>query len=357
MKQALRLTAFFCLVSANLLFGDLVALKNGDRVSGKIINTDDKTITVKSDLMGEVKIDKTAVVSVRSDEPLNVTLKDGKTVVGKVETVENEVRVVQDGKPLAAAPVDTVTAYRDNAAQHAWEREQERQTHARFLDFWAGTVVFGLANTSGNSSTTSFNTAAALTRAVAKNKTGLYFNQVYASQSNTPPFGATANQVNGGLRQDRDISKKMFLFGLLSFEYDQFLSLDLRSVAGGGLGYHAWKSEKGYFDVGLGGNYNREKFAGAPVRNSGEILTYEEFSYKPFTKLKLFERFAFFPNMTDTGEYRFNFIAGAAVPVFKWLDWTVGVNNSYMSNPPVGRKTNDFAFTTGIGITFDQGKR
>jgi putative salt-induced outer membrane protein len=349
--------AFCCLFAASSLLADQVALKNGDRVSGKIVNTDDKTITVKSDLMGEVKIDKAAVVNVRSDEPLNVTLKDGKTVVGKVETVENEVRVVKDGQSLAAAPVDTVMAYRDNAAQHAWEREQERLTHARLTDFWAGTVIFGLSNTRGNSSTASFNTTAAVSRAVAKNKTGLYFNQVYASQRNTTPYGATANQVSGGIRQDRDVSKKMFLFGILNFDYDQFLSLDLRSVAGGGLGYHAWKSDKGYFDVGLGGNYNREKFVGLPVRNSGEILTYEELGYKPFSKLKLYERFAFFPNMTDTGQYRFSFIATAAVPVFKWMDWTVGINNNYLSNPPVGRQTNDFAFTTGVGITFDQGKR
>jgi putative salt-induced outer membrane protein len=350
------LIAAFC---ATAVFADQIALKNGDRVSGKIVNTDDKTVTVKSDLMGEVKVEKAAIVSIRSDEPINVTLKDGKTVVGKVETAGSEVSVVQDGKPIASAPIDSVVAFRDGAAQHAWEREQERVMRARWDDFWSGTVGFSFANTSGNSQTTNLATTALMQRIAGKNKTAVYFAQVYGTQSTTIPRGTIANRIGGGVRQDRDISPKFFLFGNADFAYDQFLDLDLRAVLGGGLGYHVWKAEKGYFDIGAGGAWDHEKFNALidPVRNSMDFISYEEWSYQPYKKLKLFERFAVYPNLTDPGQYRFNATVTASVPIYKWFEWTVGINNSYLSNPPIGRKTNDFLATTGIAVSFDQTKR
>jgi len=353
----MRIAVVFILCFLPCLLADQIALKNGDRVTGKILNTDDKTITVKTDLMGEIKIDKAAVVSVRSDAPLNVTLADGKKVQGAVDTVQNEVRVVKEGQTLATAPLADVKAYRDDAAQRAWEREQLRLTNPPLDDFWAGSVNFALANASGNSRTTTLSTSASVARAVAKNKTGLYFNQIYAKQSTTASSGPTANRISGGAHQDRDLSNRLFVFGTADFDYDRLLDLDLRSVLGGGLGYHAWKGKKGYFDAGFGGAWNREKFSDGLIRKSGELLAYEELGYQPLSRLKLFERFTFYPNLTETGEYRYAFDANATVPITKWLQWTFGVNNRYMSNPPIGRRTRDLLVTTGIGVTFDQTKR
>ena len=124
LKTVVRLTLAFCLCAATVL-ADKITLKNGDQVSGKIVNSDDKTIIVKSDFMGEVKVDRSAIVSITGDEPLNVTLKDGKTVKGKIETEAQTVQVQPPAGAPVAAPIDTVLAVRDDAAQHAWEREQE----------------------------------------------------------------------------------------------------------------------------------------------------------------------------------------------------------------------------------------
>ena len=57
---------------------------------------------------------------------------------------------------------------------------------------------------------------------------GLYFNQLYATQSTTLPSGPTANRISGGYRIDRDLAPKLFVFGTADFDYDKFLSLDLR---------------------------------------------------------------------------------------------------------------------------------
>jgi putative salt-induced outer membrane protein len=359
-----RAIAIVLCVSGGSLLADQVVLKNGDRLTGKILTTDDKTLTMKTDFVGEVKIDRTAITSISSDEALNVTPKQGDKVVGKIATSDGALDVQPAQGSARTIKLDALDAVRNDEEQHKWEREQERLVHPRLDDFWAGSIAFNLANAAGNAKTTALGTTAAATRVAGKNKMTLYFNQVYASQSTTTPFGTTANRVSGGFRIDRDISKKLFVFGTADFDYDQFLSLDLRSAIGGGLGYHIIRSDKGYWDVGVGAVWTREKYS-TPitldpleyVRNSAELLISEESAYQVFSKVKWFQRLAFYPNASDAGEFRINFDTNASVPVLKFMEWTIGFSDRYLSNPPLLRKKNDTLLTTGIRLSFDQTKR
>ncbi len=341
---------------------DQVTLNNADRLTGKIVTADEKTVVIKTAYAGEVKLDRTMVSHIQSDETLNVTVKGAGTVKAKVDesaTAANLTRA--DGTSMTVTP-DAVTAIRDDAAQKAFERETERQTSPRLNDFWVGSIAFALANASGNSKTTSIATAASLTRAAGKNKIILNFAQLYSTQSTTAPFGQTANKVSGSFRVDRDITRKIFVYGLNAYDYDKFQNLDLRVVLGGGLGYHVWKTERGYFDVTAGGDWNRESFGAfdttpAIVRNSGELTVGEEASYALYSKLNLFERFALLPNLTSTGDYRMVFDSTAGVPILRSLQWTLGFSDRYLSNPPDAIRKNDTLLTMGIKLTFDQTKR
>ncbi len=361
MKKAASLSFFLVCGLAATLFGDQITLKNGDRVSGKIVTADDKTVVIKTDYAGDIKIDRASITNLVTDQVLNVTLKDTGKVQGKVETTADGVQVKKaDGTEVTVKP-EVVTSLRDDASQKAFDREEERLHHPRLNDFWAGFVSLGIANSSGNSITTTVSTAASATRIAGKNKLSLNFAQLYATQSTTLPHGQTANKVSGGFRIDRDISKKLFVYGNNGYDYDKFQDLDLRVVVGGGFGYHAWASKKGYLDVFGGGNWNREKYSKVDntniVRQIGEVVVGQEMGYQALSKLKLFEKLTLFPNMSDTGEYRMNFDATASVPVMKWLELNFGFSDRYISNPVFGNKGNDTIFTTGIRVSFDQNKR
>jgi putative salt-induced outer membrane protein len=339
---------------------DRITLKNGDSLTGTVISSDDKVLLLKTEFAGEIKIDRGAIASIQTDQALNITLKEQGKVQAKVQAEGATARLSKpDGVVLSVDP-GAMTALRDDASQRAWEREQERLLHPRLSDFWSGFVSLGIANASGNSKTTTVSTAASATRAAGKNKMALNFAQIYATQSTTAPFGSTANRISGSFRIDRDLNARTFLYGINAYDYDRFLDLDLRAVLGGGLGWHAWKNPRGYLDLAGGGNWNREKFStpsGALIRNSAEASVTQEFAYQPLSKLKLFERVSFFPNMTETGEYRLNFDSTASVPILKWMEWNVGFNNRYLSNPLPGKRKNDTILTMGIRVSFDQTKR
>lgn len=63
-------------------------MTNGDRLTGKIVYKDGDSIVIKSEFAGTVKIKWSAVAEIVAEEPLSVTLADGKTVEGKIETEE-----------------------------------------------------------------------------------------------------------------------------------------------------------------------------------------------------------------------------------------------------------------------------
>ena len=66
----------------------------------------------------------------------------------------------------------------------------------------------------------------------------------------------------------------------------------------------------------------------------------------------LVQSYRMFNDLTNTGTYRVNFDLGLSTKIMKWLSWNVALSDRYLSDPAPGRKTNDFLYTTGIGITF-----
>ncbi|MBA3973057.1 MAG: hypothetical protein C0504_02425 [Candidatus Solibacter sp.] len=344
-------------LAAGVLSADQITLKNGDRITGTIVKSDDKSLVLKTAYAGDVTIDMAQIASINAGDMLHVQLKD-RIVVGRIAPAAEGAVEIRTGEGAAfTAPLGELLALRTAAGQRAWEREQERISRPRLNDFWSGFASLSFAGSSGNARTSSIATAAAASRQAGKNKMGLYFNQVYASQSNVLPHGATANRISGGYRLDRGVGGRLFVFGTADFDHDRFMDLDLRSVFGGGLGYHIWKSGRGFWDFNAGGVHNREKFGAGLVRNSGEILLGEESSHRLFQSVKLYQKAIFYPNLSTRGEYRLNFDAGAAMPIFKWLEWNIGFSNRYLSNPIAGKKSNDLLYTTGIRFSFDQSKR
>ena len=64
------------------VFADRIFLKNGDRLSGKIVKKDGDKIIIQTEAAGLITILWSAVEKIVSDEPLNVELADGQKIKG-----------------------------------------------------------------------------------------------------------------------------------------------------------------------------------------------------------------------------------------------------------------------------------
>ena len=338
---------FFGLSFLALLYADQVTLKNGDTITGSIVKKDGDKLTVKSEFLGEVSMPWAAVTAVRSDNPLYVVLPSGNQVSGKLSTAENNVRV-EAPAGQQSAPITEISAIRDQTEQAKYERLQ----HPGLLDLWAGAFDLGLALARGNARTATFTTAFNAARPTRNDKTTVYYNQIYSSATVNGKSATTAEAVRGGLSYDHNLSSRLFFNVLNDYEYDRFQNLDLRFVAGGGLGYHALKSERTKLDLLGGGDFNHESFSNHVTRGSGEAFSGDNLSYKVSGLTSLTQSFRMFDNLSRTGEYRINFDLGTATTLRKWLTWQLTASDRFLSNPDFGRKRNDILLTTGVRVTF-----
>jgi len=236
---------FFTAVCAvSVLTADQITLSNGDKITGTVIKKEGATLTIKSEFLGEVSMPWSSVAGLTSDTQLYVVLPTGKQFEGKLIT-EGTTLQVQTPNQTASSPLSQVTNIRNPAE----EQKYERLLHPGWLNLWAGYADLGFALARGNARTTSLTTAFVANRVTTTDKTTLFFNQIYSTARIDGIDASTADAARGGVSYDHNISPRWFFNLQNTDEYDNFQSLDFRFTAGGGLGYHAIKTEHTVLDL------------------------------------------------------------------------------------------------------------
>jgi putative salt-induced outer membrane protein len=330
------------------LFADQVTLSNGDRLTGNIVKSDDKGLVIKTEFAGEVTVQWPAIAEINSSQPLHVALKSGQTLVGRIKTANGAVEV----EPANAQPVpiskDAILSLRSQGEEVAYEKS----LHPGLLRGWAGGADVSFALTRGNSETKNLALAFTAARKTTHDQVSLYANSVFAG--NDAPGAVpstTAQATQGGARYDRNFAPRVFAFGAADFQTDALQGLDLRSVFGGGLGWHAIKSDRTTLDFLGGANYTRENYS-TLQRNLVAITSGEELLRKLGAATVISEKLYAYPDLNETGQYRATFNLGSVTKLSKWLGWQNAFGAIYVTNPPAGKKTDDILLTTGLNVSF-----
>ena len=331
------------------MFADQVAFKNGDRLSGAIVKSDAKSLRMTTAVAGEVTVSWQEIQEFRSDVPLHVVLTNGKEFVGRMIAREGRLKIVTNTGVTVEASKESVVALRNNAEQLAYEKAR----HRSLLHGWDGSLDAGLELTRGNSKTRNFRFAFGASRKTSRENLILYAESLYSIDdvAGARPH-VTANVNRGGARFDHDFVSRLFVFANSDFMTDGLQDLTLRSVVGGGIGYHLIKRDHATLNLLGGTNFTRENYSEVQ-RNLAAAQVGEEFTLKLGKSTALLQNLAFFPVLTDSGgNYRSNFSLGTVTKFGKWLGWQNNVSDIYVTNPPAGKKQNEFVFTSGIRLAF-----
>ena len=358
--ELFALTAFVGL--SVFSFADQITLKNGDRLTGTVVKGDGKTVVLHTDAAGDVTIQFAAIQDIKTDKQLHVSMKDGKTAVGPVTTTDGKIDIATTTSgTVEAAPAD-VTLIRNDAEQAAYEKS----LHPGLRHGWTGGANVGFSVARGNSETENLALAFNAVHASLNDKITLYATSI-DTQNNLATPSTVANLETGGLRYDRNLNPRLFVFGAADFMANALQYLDLRSVYSGGFGFHAIKSDATTLNFLGGVNYTHETYSnGAPVPNTSPVafqsygvtnrfaaLTLgEELTQKLGKSTVLTQNFYFYPDLQQTGQYRGIFNFGTVTKISKWLGWQNQFGDIYVSNPPSGAKKNDVLLTTGLNFSF-----
>ena len=220
-------------------------------------------------------------------------------------------------------------------------------------------AAFGLGASlsSGNSKSSSLSMTGDAVRATAQDKLSLYGNALRTSSDGN----TTGEQVRLGGRYDYNLGSTMFGFGGVDLERNKFSNLKLRSQLTGGLGYHAIKTAETSWDLFGGLAYTSDKYftrtlIDGSTRDSygyASLFVAEESTHKLSETTSAKQRFALYPNVSNTGEFRATWDAGLAVAMSKTMNLNVGLGVTHNSEPGAGRKSTDTLFTTGVSVKFD----
>ncbi len=341
---------------------DQITLKNGDRLTGTIVKSDGKTLVLHTEAAGDVEFKYDAIQEIKTEEEFHVVSKGGKTAVGPVTT--------RDGKlEVATKTAGTVDVPKDEVTLLAEEQGYEKSLHPGALHGWNGGINVGFSLARGNSQSENFALAFNGVHTAEHDKLTLYASSIDTKNELATP-STVANLNQGGFLYDRDLAPRVFVFGAADFMANALQFLDLRQVYSGGFGYHVIKSETTVLDFFAGLNYTHETYSNGtllipatpttpPIFASygktnrfAAITLGEELNHKFGKTTVLTQSAGFFPNLQNTGEYRFTFNLGTVTKISKWLGWQNQFSDIDVSNPPTGAKKNDVIFTTGLNIAF-----
>lgn len=353
--QVLALVSALFIIACSAT-ADTLVLKNGDRLTGTIETATGKEITFKTDYAGEIKV-KWSDVQQATAGQLYLVENNKTTVNGAVTQTNGGLSVQTATAGTVNVPLSDVEIIRSPKEQ----QDYENTLHPGWLSEWSGGGNVGFALARGNSDTTNLAVGLNADRKTHSDETKAYFSSVYSTTGAIAGGTVIANEILGGIRFDRNLTPKLFVFVGGDFLHDELQSLDLQQIYSGGLGWHVINHPTTTFDVLAGLNYTRDSYSGATIlspntsvsQNFPALTLGEDFTKKIGGSSAFTEDFTFYPDLTDTSQYRFAADAAWSTQLKKWLGWQVTFSDRYISNPPIlGTKNNDTVLSTGLKFSF-----
>ena len=365
------------LTAAPALRADTVTLTDGTRFTGTATGLTGGKLSFTTAFAGAITIDWAHVASLTLDKPLLLVLSAPPAKpLGKPSA--------RPSVPTAPSPLSVTALHRDGASftitpatgtqtlpaarvvllrTPAAQKDYEASLHPAWTHAWSGTANLNFAFARGNSNTTTAGSGITLARPTLHDKSTAYFNSLYTYdgiQNST-----TANTSNAGLRYDHD-SLFPHLFGYVSqdFNTNALQDLTLRSISGGGAGYHARNTPRQTLDLSGGLVWTHENYSAIPAspteptavpaltNNFVAINLGEQFTQKFGASSSLTEQGNLYPNMNQLGQFEANLTATLNTRINKILSWQTTLNDIEVTNPPPGTQDNDIILTTGLGFSF-----
>jgi hypothetical protein len=300
---------------------------------------------------GAIEIGYADIQSLTSAKDLVILLTGDGEVRGRLWGFESG-RLLVGPEASAATSVPVASIERSLTAQAYDESALERlRVRTRF---WTGHLDLGFSYTDATTDTTNVSLGAEVQRKDAASKLVLRGAYLLGTEKKAGQNRTTIeNRLAGGLRYDRDLIGRVFGFGEFTAEYDEVQQLSLRTVPTLGLGYHILKTDRYTLDVSTGGGYVYERFFNdtsndyftATFGGSLEVAL-------PFGST-LEARVEYLPSVEDwVGTYMIRGSAGWRMPLLKWLDFKLSVQDSYTSRPAANTQPNSFTSLAGLSFRY-----
>lgn len=344
MIKFFRLSFFISFLTLSFsAFADDIVLKNGDKLSGRLVLIENQNLYFQTTYAGELLIPSGEVVEIKTLSPVKADLGSGEIVTGQIETTKQKrIRMVTAKDVYYFNPYEVIslTALTDDEAKALGEFKRPR--------VWDHQIEAGAGVRSGNTGAQDFTLGYLSTMTEHRVALNNAVSGAYGRSNGT----RSTQQVLGEVRLDWSHSPRFYSFYLLDGEHDIMRNLNLRSREEAGVGYKLVKTAKTLLqgDVGLG--MSEEFFKNAandfdPLGHLGAL-----FKQKIGKSTELGLKSVVLPDFSEIGEFLAESEGWFLTPISQSFFLRLSAVDRYDSNPLTGIKKNDVTFRTSLVLVF-----
>lgn len=365
---------------------EVLILKNGDTLTGQLLNSTGTEIKFKTELAGEVTVELQNVKELKSKREFAVVpknIKDSRISAlvpqGAIRIAEKDVIVspsVHDAmerhpdvtKAETPSPETEVTTPKDIPTSQiayivddaTYLKEIHRKIH--WTDGWDGHIDTGSTAIRATQNSYLFIVNTSLKRSIPtvpwldpKLRTTVDF-RWSVGQTTQPGVPTTKTNIyHAGAERDKYFSRRGYYLQMLSYDHDFSQGLILQQIYGAGVGITLVKTERRQFDLTADLHYEKQRFnATADVselnRNLIGSTLSEDFTQK-WGKIKFDEKTQADIAWNDRSAFSASATGGVHMPIYKKLGFSVNIIDNFLNNPQVGYQKNSFQFSTGLAFT------
>ena len=326
---------------------DEIVFTNGDRLSGRVVQLVDGTLTLDSPLLGQIEFAATAIQTFSTTESIEIHTQDG-TVLRDV-VVKGE---PSEFRTAGTSPLGPQTfALRDTVALNPPPEEAPA---------WHGSLSASMEFERGNSFTNEAEIEVSAVRETEYNR--IRFDASYegdrTKDESTGLSTTTERDLNFLLRYDHFLSEKLFWYGLGEGEKDGVKDLSLRFTGGGGFGYRWVNTEKFKVEADLGLAWISENYQDSSLDEDfvAAALNWSVERRLPTLvaeRLTFFQRGKYWSNLEDLQD---QFLAEITTGLRSDLTATTFLEAKivweYDSEPSTGKERRDLDYVFGFGLRF-----
>jgi len=355
----------FCLIPlCNCLKAETVTLhlRNGDRVTGEMLSMDSRYVTVTNSLLGRIvvpveQVDKMEKQAKPEAKPAAPTAPPPAASAATT----NHPAVPTAAAPQAASPAQPAPAPKPGptnaaaATKPATPAPVVAQPKPKPPKRWNLDAQIGLDLQYNQHDRQLYYGRAKWTYGKDRFRSTVDYIANYGETDGV----LTANDMNGSVKLELDLTKKFYMFDAAGAGYNEIRKIDFSYDDSFGLGYKILnKSDfltKGgslVFNADLGGNYQQQFFSDGTDRDYFSLRLGEMTVWKINAKLSFDQKTEYYPRFTGFGDYRVRFEANLRYLLMPNLTLNLTSIDLYDTQPAPGVSQNDLLLRASLGIKF-----
>ncbi len=327
------------LLSVQPAVADVIQMKNGDRISGKVLRMGKTNLDLETPYAGKIKIGVAEIVSIETDAEVNVMLEDGTLTKARLERVpEGGVSLHRQGaRPPATIPLGQLAYINPKAKESGVGVD------------WSGRAALGITDTTGNTETRDGYVEAELKATAKAWRWTSNGRAKYAESAGVQ----TAGSWLAGTRYDWFFRDRQYLYARASAQRDTFSGINFRWTLGGGYGYQVLESDRTNLELRAGLDHVSTQRTVPPDQSYlafGWGVTFDYWIVQD--KLQFFHEDEGFADPKGDEGVVVRSQTGFRAPIVDDLTASFQVNLDFNSDPGPGFKTTDRTYIVSLGYKF-----